>query len=1062
MSSYFGSHSSGGKIRVTNSSDLLAALKIQTIYKSNQSNPKSRIRTAGHADSATIYGQYNSVIQQINYGVEKTQIFQALPPGVPTSVVASRGNASATISWQAPSSDGGSPITSYVVIATQSGTDLTPQYPGDLSRVYTFTGLTNGLAYTFRVAAINRAGQSDYSTSSIAVTPQSGTPSVPSTPTVYSFFDGGGNKANVSWTAPNNGGSTITSYTVYAWDKTSPGVTAAASQVVSGSPASTSLNFTGLTNGRQYNFTVKARNTNGDSGISSHSENVTIFGATNVATSITATGGDERAFVSWTAPVDLQGATINKWHINVYESDGTTLATLTSPYPNSFDTGDDSRVFTVSGLVNGQTYKIGIASLTQTVANAQNSPYTSAEAKSASVTANAPVSPPLTPGPPNSLAAGFNGATTGQQVYLSWSAPSSPNNELDYYEVSYAPTGADVTTIAGRTTNTSFTVRSGDPGITISSIELTNGVSYTFYVNAYKNGAINPVGDAASVSFTPAAIPVWSSITGITGVTPGVGELILQITPPDTSGSEVTAYKLYGGLTNVVGSASLISSPGSPYDQLQYFTVNVDATPNANGNTPTYYFWLKATNAAGDSLYSDVASGSPVAVTPPFSVQPVTGVTCGRVSGSATSLTVSFVDGNYYPNYGITPSYTVTATNASTGGTVTATLLNSGEPIGSLTPGDLYTVTVVANFGSDSSSASQPSIELAPSDVPSIISAAPSIVSSGDGEVVISWTAPASDLPITGFSIVSITPDETAANSVFGISGVSPGDTVTRSVYVTNGNTYQFSVAAGNAVGLQSTYSPSSDSAAPLAPGPPVPPDPPVLTAVTAGSNRTLTAYWTPPTNTGSSPLTGYWVYVQAVGSGSPKIRIFIGNPLTTTYTTSAILTNYVNYSVWVTATNGNNLESVQSNSITEYPLPPVPPAGPPSEIPQVFYIQVRRLTYSPYHQSILTVWKRPTTNFDPNYVTGYNVYASIVRNGVVITPPMYRAGSRADSLDDPGVVYGFGGSTDLVYYAIGDEIIYTIEPYNEIFGVGPQLYLRYIFPGFNVIPSDYIPFTIL
>ncbi len=46
----------------------------------------------------------------------------AAAPGAPTAVSATAGNASAAVSFTAPASDGGSPITGYTVIATDTTT----------------------------------------------------------------------------------------------------------------------------------------------------------------------------------------------------------------------------------------------------------------------------------------------------------------------------------------------------------------------------------------------------------------------------------------------------------------------------------------------------------------------------------------------------------------------------------------------------------------------------------------------------------------------------------------------------------------------------------------------------------------------------------------------------------------------------------------------------------------------------------------------------------------------------------------------------------------------------
>jgi hypothetical protein len=75
-------------------------------------------------------------------------------PGPPTRVTATRGNASVSVSWAAPSLTGSSSITGYTVTASPGGNTCTTA--GATS--CTVSGLTNGTSYTFIVTAANTAG----------------------------------------------------------------------------------------------------------------------------------------------------------------------------------------------------------------------------------------------------------------------------------------------------------------------------------------------------------------------------------------------------------------------------------------------------------------------------------------------------------------------------------------------------------------------------------------------------------------------------------------------------------------------------------------------------------------------------------------------------------------------------------------------------------------------------------------------------------------------------------------------------------------------------------------
>ena len=92
-------------------------------------------------------------------------------PDSPTSVSATDGeDASTTVSWTAPVSDGGSAITEYNA-TTESGQTCTSNVTE--CRI---TGLTNGSAYTFTVTASNEIGTSAPSSASASITPTSPIP----------------------------------------------------------------------------------------------------------------------------------------------------------------------------------------------------------------------------------------------------------------------------------------------------------------------------------------------------------------------------------------------------------------------------------------------------------------------------------------------------------------------------------------------------------------------------------------------------------------------------------------------------------------------------------------------------------------------------------------------------------------------------------------------------------------------------------------------------------------------------------------------------------------------
>ena len=139
---------------------------IATYLSDNPASTPTDVDTWIKANAVeTITGSaYTTKLLQSNVASRPATVADA-----PSGVSAVAADSEVTVTWTAPVSDGGSPITSYTVTAVSAGQTLTTSDGSTLTG--TLTGLTNGTDYTFTVVANNAVGISVASNPSNVVTP---------------------------------------------------------------------------------------------------------------------------------------------------------------------------------------------------------------------------------------------------------------------------------------------------------------------------------------------------------------------------------------------------------------------------------------------------------------------------------------------------------------------------------------------------------------------------------------------------------------------------------------------------------------------------------------------------------------------------------------------------------------------------------------------------------------------------------------------------------------------------------------------------------------------------
>lgn len=262
------------------------------------------------------------------------------PPGTPT---AKFGDQEISLTWPAASTEG-SAVTGYTVEISPGGT--TQQSAGTSM---TWSGLTNGTAYQFRVRATSKAEKpSDWSGYSADEIP-AGVPGQPAAPKATPNADKHlPPSAEVSWGAPNGNGDDALTYEV---------------RLAGGAPVSvgtaTSHTFN-LEVGTTATFEVRATNKAGPSAWSSASNGVRAFQAPGAPTGVTVTptGQDSQVRIAFT-PGALNGALPGEvayfWSANGVANQpiaaGGATVTHGAAFPNGRDVGVTiTAVATVDGV----------------------------------------------------------------------------------------------------------------------------------------------------------------------------------------------------------------------------------------------------------------------------------------------------------------------------------------------------------------------------------------------------------------------------------------------------------------------------------------------------------------------------------------------------------------------------------------------------------------------------------------------------------------------------------------------------------------------------------------
>jgi hypothetical protein len=284
------------------------------LASSSTSPPTSPVTVHGLTNGQAYYVKIRAV-NSLGPGPESnvwnTTTTPRTVPNAPTLVSVSRGYRSLTVSFTAPSFNGGSAITDYEY-STNNGTSWASMVQSGTAN-YSIPSLLDFTLYSVRVRAVNVAGPG-VSSNMIQET----TAGIPAQVTGVSATSNASTQSVVSWTAPDANGTAITDYIVQY--STSSTFASSVTTFSDGTSSTASATVTGLTNGTTYYFRVKAVNAVGESSLWSPISGGAVPAAGPNAPVIgTSTTSDRSVTINWTASTSTGGIPVT-YFVELWDS----------------------------------------------------------------------------------------------------------------------------------------------------------------------------------------------------------------------------------------------------------------------------------------------------------------------------------------------------------------------------------------------------------------------------------------------------------------------------------------------------------------------------------------------------------------------------------------------------------------------------------------------------------------------------------------------------------------------------------------------------------------------
>ena len=499
-------------------------------------------------------------------------------PEAPDITSVTHGDGELTVTWTAPTETGGADI-EYFVVQWKLNTvsDWTSPLVQEDSTTnetvltYPITSLNNGTTYDIRVRADNGVEADSYSWDE-----DEGTPSTkPDAPTITDIT-GGNERLVVTWDEPDDGGSSITEYTVQ-WKS---GIETFANAATDNRQATvTTLTHTiqGLTNDTLYTVQVRARNENEYGPWSAEDTGTPV---PNPSIGVISVKTKSQTGATLTVTIE-RSDTDNEQTVHLRHRVKSPLGAWQNATPQ--DTGAGSVDFDISDLTGNTVYKVEAWLAADTNDIAEYELTTS----------------PVIPAAPN-----ITSVTHGDQLLtFTWTAPTGQGSnggaDIERYVIQWKEFLTEGWANASEDATINETVLSHtiDTG-------LVNGTRYAFRVRADNSVQVEPGKEYnwAHSDGTPSKKPDAPTIQS---VTPGHTKLTVTWNKPANGGNQITNYILQWKDNDVAGW----DSPLGTRTLLGKDVLTADIGSLANGTK--YAIQVRAENGNGEGPWSAEDTGTP-------------------------------------------------------------------------------------------------------------------------------------------------------------------------------------------------------------------------------------------------------------------------------------------------------------------------------------------------------------------------------------------------------------------------------------------------------------------